>query len=548
MDRDLNHDEHQFLAPAALWANEGLQPYRDFPLHHLPNLVYIYGVFLSMSGHLVFGAKLACFLATVFTFCLLIRAANIRRVPLCLVGSIILLLLADPLFRFTSGKTWNHEIPTAFALLALMLQGQALATLRPMWTFAAGVALSAAIGCRLTFLPIALPFALSLCWIPASQSQSSSQSAWKTRGLFLASFALGGLLGGLPTLLTFASAPDAFLFGNLEFPRMRLLDPNDERARETAVWWRKIRYLFKEVLRPSWALILAGLLILLPRWRRSSARSADTSATSTPSAPAPQTLGDPAIESTGTQSAPTRDTAAQSIEDTTDNDAIANTLQTTAAAGQPPPLIPLSLAYGTLAASILGCALPTRYQWQHWFIVVPLIAFIIVQQAPTRLPRWRIIALTFLSIICVYRAVPDYAALSGLAHPSDWFAFRIHTIGREIRQRAGDGRVLTLAPTWPLEGGCRIYPALVTGPFTWRLAHWMAPERRAHFGVWAPEDLQAHLKGDQPAAIYTGFEKGDIEKQFIDFAREQEYEVVVIHGKRMLWLPRPATGKPKPSP
>ena len=42
MDRGLNHDEHQFLAPAALLASGLAEPYRDYPIFHLPNLVIAY--------------------------------------------------------------------------------------------------------------------------------------------------------------------------------------------------------------------------------------------------------------------------------------------------------------------------------------------------------------------------------------------------------------------------------------------------------------------------------------------------------------------------
>lgn len=38
VERDLNHDEHQFLAPSALLTT-GTRPYRDYPLFHLPNLI-----------------------------------------------------------------------------------------------------------------------------------------------------------------------------------------------------------------------------------------------------------------------------------------------------------------------------------------------------------------------------------------------------------------------------------------------------------------------------------------------------------------------------
>src|SRR3982751_2501664 len=36
----LDHDEHQFIASAALLARRGLLPYRDYPYFHMPHMVF----------------------------------------------------------------------------------------------------------------------------------------------------------------------------------------------------------------------------------------------------------------------------------------------------------------------------------------------------------------------------------------------------------------------------------------------------------------------------------------------------------------------------
>ncbi|RYD71684.1 MAG: hypothetical protein EOP84_24465, partial [Verrucomicrobiaceae bacterium] len=58
MQRDLNHDEHQFLAPGVLLSREGLLPFRDYPLFHLPNLVFAYAALDRLTGWPVLPAKL----------------------------------------------------------------------------------------------------------------------------------------------------------------------------------------------------------------------------------------------------------------------------------------------------------------------------------------------------------------------------------------------------------------------------------------------------------------------------------------------------------
>src|SRR5687768_6952834 len=84
MERDLNHDEHQFLAPGALMAREGDQPYKDYPLFHVPNLVFVYAAVAQATPYYILGAKCISVLATVVLIAaLVIRGLrNDARAPL----------------------------------------------------------------------------------------------------------------------------------------------------------------------------------------------------------------------------------------------------------------------------------------------------------------------------------------------------------------------------------------------------------------------------------------------------------------------------------
>jgi hypothetical protein len=156
MDRDLNHDEHQFLAPAALLSREGLQPWRDYALFHLPNLVFVYAAAGTLTGNIILGAKLVSFSASaLLVLGLVVAAMRVRRVYIALILGLtaILLLLTDPLFRYTAGKTWNHEVPSAL-LIGAIASLAAAARRDNLWlTAAAGVFVGLATGCRLTFAP-----------------------------------------------------------------------------------------------------------------------------------------------------------------------------------------------------------------------------------------------------------------------------------------------------------------------------------------------------------------------------------------------------------
>ena len=57
MRRHFNHDEHQFVASAALIAREGLLPYRDFPYFHVPTLSFLYALIFQFTDYLLLGAR-----------------------------------------------------------------------------------------------------------------------------------------------------------------------------------------------------------------------------------------------------------------------------------------------------------------------------------------------------------------------------------------------------------------------------------------------------------------------------------------------------------
>src|SRR5437762_4975517 len=117
MFKRLDHDEHQFIASAALLARRSLLPYRDYPHFHMPYLIVIYAMLLKLTDHLLLAARLfstACGLMTVGIVAWITgrlfesRRANQRRM---IVAAVVLILISNPLFLFTSGRSWNHDLP-----------------------------------------------------------------------------------------------------------------------------------------------------------------------------------------------------------------------------------------------------------------------------------------------------------------------------------------------------------------------------------------------------------------------------------------------------
>jgi hypothetical protein len=481
MDRDLNHDEHQFLAPAALLSREGLLPYRDYPLFHLPNLTLIYAALDRLTGALLLSAKCVSVASTCGVAILLCGVALRRgggeatRPPWLLACAGLALFLCDPLTVATTGKTWNHELPAFLTVAALLLHWRGGERDSLLCLTGSGALLGLAIGTRLTYAPLAMPLALFPLLYPLP---------WRRRIAHVATFCAAGVVASAPSLYFLIADREAFLFGNLEFPRLRLLDPENTRIRKTMAWWRKLRYFAKEIVVPGWPLFLAYAWL--------GAR--------------------PAIA----------------------------WLRARRGAGMAAALVLCVLPF-----ALLGCFAPSRYQYQHYYVFAPLLVLGALVGARSPLAHFR--ARRPLGIFATASVLMLLAPMIGGPDNSfwfhrslqreEWFASKAKALGRSIREQAPEGKVLTLAPTWVLAGGGRIYPEFATGPFAWRSAHFAAPEVRQRLKLIAPADLDALLHRDPPAGILSGVEDEKLEAPLVAWAKSNRFRPHNLAKRRVLWLP-----------
>lgn len=479
MGRNLNHDEHQFLVPGALLARNALHPFRDFPIFHLPNLVFVYSALDRLFDRPLFVARsfsaLCATLSSVliFHFCWNRTCSKPVQWRLAFAVGAALLLIFDPLFAYTTGRTWNHDLPSLLTVAAVLLHIGAAERNALCLAMCSALAAGLAAGTRLTYAPILIPLWLSIWAFPLPiRRRFALASAY----IATATVALG------PSLYYLITHREAFLFGNFEFPRLRLLDPENERIRKTMTISRKLRFFFKEVALPSHPLFLAYLLFSLY----------------------------PAISWLRRRNG--------------------------------------SLAAGVILAilpfALMGCFAPSRYQYQHFFVIVPLLVLgTVAGFTCPGAPRWQTRFGTYLALIfCVSSlslGLSAYSVARNPFKPSEWFPYRIRKLGLEIANRAPTGKVLTLAPAYPIEGGSAVYPEFATGPFAWRSARFVKADRRSALRIVAPSDLSAFLESDPPGAILTGVEDKALELPFVEYAKDHHFRALKLDGNRTLWVPQP---------
>ena len=484
MDRDLNHDEHQFLAPGALLSREGLLPYRDYPLFHLPNLVFLYAAGDRLTGSPILSAKLISFTSSAGMLAILAWYglgvdATRRRVAIFSGIALPLLLFFDPVFYYTAGKTWNHEVPSFLIVASILLQAFAVRNRSLRVAALSGLAGGLAVGTRLTFAPILLPLCLGALLYPGN---------WRQRTYLILATGLGTGIGLLPSFVMFVKAPDNFLFGNFEFPRLRLLDPENTRIQKTMRLSAKLRYFFKDVVLPSLPLYAAYLAIgVRPAWRWLQRKEFGS--------------------------------------------------------------LTASLILACLPFALAGCFAPSRYQYQHYFGVNCMVALGVA--AGVR-PMWEILRGKTPSFLPAILATASCAAVVMAVTAKDkrqrfelnieargnWFHQKARRVGEEVKQHVGVGPILTLAPAWVLEAELPIYPEFASGPFAWRSAPFASKKRRESSHLIAPVDLDDLLERRPPGAILTGVEDKELEKPFIEYAKRHGFEKVELSKDRELWLPR----------
>src|SRR5438067_5486307 len=157
MEWEIHQDEHQFIAPGALWAQRGLLPYKDFPLFHMPDLVFIYGALDKIFAYKALAARVLSALCQWLSVLLLARLAwnacgNFsRNARLAISIGAAFLFLTSAVFANVARLSWNHALPVLLVLCTFAAHLKIAPRERGRWLLlASGFCIGVAIGSRLT--------------------------------------------------------------------------------------------------------------------------------------------------------------------------------------------------------------------------------------------------------------------------------------------------------------------------------------------------------------------------------------------------------------
>ena len=494
MNFEVRRDEQLYVPPAQLLSEYHL--YSDLFYNHTPGSAWLfYGVMTGLgTDYLLLAARLGVFAAwAAFGIALIAITYKLTRSAAMTCLAVILIMANEALLNQTGMTATNNLLPVAAGYLGLgfFMLGVADGQGRPMLVAASGLALSTAAVFKanaFVFIPI---IAVASLFLPR-QALMTQRLKW-----VVAPLVIGGLVGALPVFFYLAADPERFLAHVIGFhtgPHVAYwatqIASDDETVAMSAgpkaqlaysIWFNAANLLF--IFTATFLLVCLAM-----------------------SEPISATL--------------------QRLL----NGRILVTLVCLFAAGVmsfvPTPGFPQYFALP------LVCA--------------PLLLALLYAELDEESRRWAQPALVAASMVILLAGSPRLGQYAlRLASPNTWSVERIHnagkTIARLLAEAGVSGKVATLAPIYPLEGGLQVYPELATGQFAYRTAELTNSYLRDFYRTTSPREVEAFLAADPPAGILVGFDS-KLEEPLVRFAQQNGYRqaedmgISDRYGKAVLYI------------
>ena len=185
------------------------------------------------------------------------------------------------------------------------------------------------------------------------------------------------------------------------------------------------------------------------------------------------------------------------------------------------------------AVLALGSFLPTPSFPQYFsppIVVAPLLLALLYARLDGAERARAGAALAAMSVVLVVMNLPRLTMdLARLPFPERWETAKVHRDGLAVADAmaaaGASGKVATLAPLYPLEGGLAVYRELATGPFAYRAAPFTPPALAERLVLIGPHEIEAFLEADPPGALLLGF-MPEFEGPFLRFADRHGYRAL----------------------
>ena len=496
MNEEIGHDEQLYVGVGALMDQFAL--YRQISYGHLPNLPIALNLVIGdgpgyhflAARLLVFGCWIATLFALAATSWLLSRSVAITSLA-------VLLLTTNPLFIERSGAlVATHLFPVCFAIFGFMFFVLAMQSdrWRALFMFGCGLSLAVAAGFKANYAVVIPPFVVSALLLPLHLK------AGQRLLHMVVPLAVGGLIGGTPTLYFLLASPDAMLFDTVEYftgpHRLYWGAPENAGGVEGLSLPSRLLYGYRIWGAGATVVIVVGILYGVAMLASSSSLRE-----------ARQRLG-----------------------------------------GYPVLLAASLSVLGVLISFAVAPAFPQYYMPPIPFAILLVVALLAALDGRERLQAQPgIVALALGTLLL---GAPQLMQdLPKIASPAAWTGLKVHKTATHLRAVALQGsevvpRVATLTPIYAIEAGLDVYPELASGPFYYRVGDYLTAEQRQAYGITSPLTIGRLLEKDPPQAVLVG-QEGVLDVPLERFAMDNGYRRIPEplgrnrYGESVLFL-RPA--------
>jgi hypothetical protein len=470
-----SHNEQMYVAAGYL-VTHGERLYEDFAFVQTPYAPLVYSLFFRLIGsYFLLTAKLVNFAFILAADILIYVTARRETDERVFSLTISALFLANYYLLRTAIEASNYTIPIACSLGAYYLFIRYMANpRRALAFFFSGLLLAVAIGAKLYYATLVIPFGVASLLYPSIAS---------LRSRFLGGavpMAAGAIIGAAPLVYYAVRDWDRFAFNNLGYHLLNAQWRTENGFTATMTWASKLDTARDLLANPSYLLIISwlALAITVLMTQNHSMRQF--------------TWLSPSVALSGML-----------------------TVFALATAFTPRPLFPQYFAMPVPFFLVLMAALYAQ----------------MTQPLRSALLQAAVIATVLVTITVLPRHT---GSLKRALQPGDRWAgtesvTASQVIANEIEASATkideSTKVATLSPVYAIETGQPIYRELATGSFVYRIGDLLSDEERAKYHATSVSTIDQLLDADPPAAILIG-DEGELEIPLINYAQSRGYTAV----------------------
>ncbi|OGX57906.1 MAG: hypothetical protein A2447_01875 [Omnitrophica WOR_2 bacterium RIFOXYC2_FULL_38_12] len=470
MNNSLGRDENMYLTSSKLMASQSL--YTDFAYFQMPYFPIITGNFFKLfkiTHYLLFGriiAFAAIFSSSIFIYLISIKLTGSKFISLT---SMLIFSLNETIVR-ACGYAWNHVMPITFLLIALHFYlNSYVENSRYRRLFFCGSFAALASGTKLFYISTTIPLLIFTIFYP---KKISYKNYLRTE---ITSFISGLFVGSFPVFYYLFRNPEIFIFNNFKYHDLNSL------------WYKEIGTFSPISLKQK---LYAAKVLLL----------------------------------NNSNFFPTAITIFFII-----------TLLVSLTKREKPNLN-FKINYIGLSASMLIFAiivvfLPSPIQELYFILPFTLMLFLTLcfyNSIPNHCNIYFRSIFLATSIIVMFSGGPRlFRYADGRTFRTEgWRGMIVHQTANEIKKNIPNMKsidcIATLSPLYAIESQTNIYNEFSTGPFLYRVGHFIDKKLLARYKGTSKIHLNTFLDAQEPKAILVGHDKL-VEQPFIDYANSRGY-------------------------